>query len=56
MAILSDMRERGTTFVIVSHESSALRELTERCVWLQQGAVHRDGPTDTVLDEYMAGT
>lgn len=40
--------------VVVSHNTSFLREVTTRCLWLEGGRVRRDGATAEVLDAYEA--
>lgn len=42
----------GSTVVVVSHELAVLRRLCKRTVWLSQGAIIADGPSDEILDRY----
>ena len=44
----------GKTLLFVSHSSQAVESLCQRAVWLDQGAVHRDGPAHDVLAEYRS--
>lgn len=42
----------GSTVVVVSHELATIRHLCTRTIWLAQGAIVADGPTDEILDQY----
>jgi ABC-2 type transport system ATP-binding protein len=42
----------GSTVVVVSHELAVIRHLCKRTVWLSQGAIVADGPSDEVIDRY----
>jgi ABC-type polysaccharide/polyol phosphate transport system ATPase subunit len=48
--------DRSNVVIIVSHDLTALRELCDRGVWMQQGRVAADGPIDEVIDLYLAET
>ena len=50
---LRQLREAGTTVVLVSHELDQVRQLCERAVWLDGGRVAADGPPDQVLMAYL---
>ncbi|MBZ0302107.1 MAG: ABC transporter ATP-binding protein [Anaerolineae bacterium] len=43
------------TIVFVSHDSQAVRRLCDRCLWLEGGRLHLDGPTEEVLAAYQHG-
>lgn len=43
----------GGTLVLVSHELEPLRALCRRTIWLEDGAVRMDGPTERVLAAYQ---
>jgi len=51
---MGEVRDRGRTVLFVSHNMAAIRNLCVNCVWLQDGAVHKLGSTDVVVDEYIA--
>ncbi len=53
---IGGFRERGKTIVFVSHDPTAVKSLCERAVWLDSGRVRMDGPTGTVLEEYLASS
>jgi lipopolysaccharide transport system ATP-binding protein len=39
----------GRTLLFVSHSASALRAFCDRCIWLDEGRIRADGPTEQVL-------
>jgi ABC-type polysaccharide/polyol phosphate transport system ATPase subunit len=49
---LDEYRARGGTLLIVSHNLSLVRNMTERVVWLDHGKVMEDGLTPEVLGSY----
>lgn len=42
------------TTVLVSHDISAVRQLCNKCLWLENGSVIDFGYTDTILERYEA--
>ncbi len=56
MRRIHDLRARGTTLLFVSHETSDLKALCERCLWLQNGVVQDLGNTDEVVARYLKST
>jgi len=58
MQKIFEFRRQGKTLLFVSHSSDTVESLCQRAVWLDLGAVRRDGPAREVLAEYrncMAG-
>lgn len=51
---MNSMLEAASICVVASHNNQLLRRVTERCLWLEQGAVRAEGPTAEVLDAYDA--
>ncbi len=49
---LSDLRERGTSFVLVSHNSQALFTVCLSAVYLSKGKVISSGNVETVISQY----
>lgn len=43
-----------TTVLIVSHSDTTLAELCSRVIWMHDGVVKMDGPTEEVLEAYGA--
>ena len=50
---MGDVARQGRTVIFVSHNTTALRSLCSRAVWLNEGRVAEDGPTGTVVDHYL---
>ncbi len=53
------MRERiqsDKTVVLISHSAGQIRSLCTRVVWIDNGTVAMDGPTEEVLDAYLKTT
>ena len=44
--------DENRTVVIVSHSSSTLRELCDSILWLHEGEIKMQGPTEEVMDAY----
>jgi ABC-type polysaccharide/polyol phosphate transport system ATPase subunit len=53
---LQTFHARGGTLLLVSHELEQVRELCSRGVWLKDGRIIMDGPIETVLTAYRAGS
>ncbi|MBK7180119.1 MAG: ATP-binding cassette domain-containing protein [Chloroflexi bacterium] len=49
-----DMRDAGTTIVMVSHNLNVLRSLCSHLIWIDHGVMRQWGPTEQVAAEYMA--
>jgi len=49
---MAHFRERGKTFLLVSHALDQIRDVCQRAVWLADGSVVRDGPAGEVCDAY----
>ena len=52
LARINDIRERASTVVMVTHNLNEIRSSCSRAVWLQDGVLVMDGPTDEVVDAY----
>jgi lipopolysaccharide transport system ATP-binding protein len=51
---IREFRKQGTTLLIVSHDKSAIQNLCDRAILLQDGNVRADGPPEEVMDLYNA--
>jgi len=51
---LNEFVAQGGTVLLVSHATGQVRDFCTRCLWLDHGQLIADGPTDEVLDRYMA--
>jgi len=56
MRRIHDLRARGTTILFVSHDTTDVKALCERCLWLQNGRVQALGPADGVIQDYLLAT
>jgi len=54
MGKIVQLCEQDCTVLIVSHGLEVVKALAERCVWLDRGVVHYEGPADEVVAAYMA--
>lgn len=50
---LYELRESDQTIVIVSHSLDTIRDLCNRSIWIYNGEVKMDGPSDEVIDAYL---
>lgn len=50
------LKREGRTMVLVSHTMEWIRLLTDRTIWLEQGRIMMDGPTDVVTTTYEEST
>ena len=48
-----ELKKEGKTMVFVSHSPGAVEFLCDRSIWLSNGNVRMDGPTEKVLKEYL---
>jgi lipopolysaccharide transport system ATP-binding protein len=55
MRFLRDFQEDGTV-LFVSHDASAITNLCDRAIWLDDGRVVMDGPAKDVCEAYHAST
>ena len=50
---IHEIKKLGTTIMLVSHSSDAVRELCERGMWVEHGSLRSDGPVDDVISAYL---
>ncbi|MBK7238909.1 MAG: ABC transporter ATP-binding protein [Flavobacteriales bacterium] len=50
---MKEVAARGRTILFVSHSMNAIQNLCTRCIWLDEGKVRMDGPTDQVVLAYL---
>lgn len=53
LAKMADIERSGRTVLFVSHNIEAIIRLCPRVVWLDQGSLVMDGPTNDVIDAYL---
>lgn len=50
---LQELKQSSRTIVIVSHSLDSIKNLCDRAVWIKDGIVEMDGPTEKVVSEYL---
>jgi ABC-type polysaccharide/polyol phosphate transport system ATPase subunit len=50
---LRELKEKGKTIVIVSHDLTSIQRLCDRSIWLNNGRIRIDGKTEDVIPEYI---
>jgi len=56
MRKIHDLRGRGVTILFVSHETSDVKALCERCIWLDCGKPQALGDADEVVAQYLSAS
>ena len=51
---MEHFRERGKTFLLVSHSLPEITDSCSRALWISDGALVQDGPADAVCAAYTA--
>lgn len=54
LARIEQIKRSGVTIVFVSHSLETIRDLCDRAIWLDEGHLLEDGPTDAVMQSYLA--
>ncbi|GAB3066625.1 ABC transporter ATP-binding protein [Intrasporangium mesophilum] len=49
---IAEIRQEASTVFLVSHSNSAIRESCDRVLWMDQGRIIMDGPTEDVVGAY----
>lgn len=49
---LQEMCSKGRALLFVSHATSAVRMMCDRCIWIENGVIRLDGSTELVLRQY----
>ena len=50
---LQEIKEKGTTIVIVSHSLSQIENICDRSIWINEGVIRADGTPLAVHSEYL---
>ena len=53
---IQQLRERAGTIFLVSHNHKSIRDICDRVLWLDNGVLRLDGPTEDVLAAYEEQT
>lgn len=51
---MGDVARQGRTVLFVSHNMSAINRICHRALWLDGGRIKSDGPTENVVQNYLA--
>ena len=51
---LETLVQESDALIMSSHQPDVVRQWCTRLIWLENGQIRRDGPTDEVLDAYLA--
>jgi lipopolysaccharide transport system ATP-binding protein len=51
---IKDIAASGTTVILVSHELQSIRNLSNKCMVLEGGKLSAFGPTQEIIDRYLA--
>lgn len=54
LTAMSDLQSGGRTVLFVSHNMEAIENLCPRVIWIDKGGIRRDGPSSSVIREYMS--
>lgn len=52
-AKLNDLKAKGVTIVLVTHDSNTIQSFCDRAIWLENGRIRYDGDSTTVVDQYL---
>lgn len=50
---MGSFAQSGRTVLFVSHNMEAVRSLCQRCVWMKDGRLHKDGQADEIVEDYF---
>ncbi len=50
---LEELKNSDKTIVIVTHNLDSIRKLCSRAIWIKDGVIRMDGPTNEVADSYL---
>lgn len=53
---MNEFSSDGRTVLFVSHNMTAVRNLTERCLYLRDGRIEHAGPTSETVENYLGDT
>ena len=50
---MKEIKEKGTTIVLVSHSMGQIESICDRSIWIEKGVIRAEGEPRTVHREYM---
>ena len=49
---IRELRKEAGTVFLVSHNNKSIRDTCDRTIWLENGVIRNDGPTEEIVAEY----
>ena len=53
LGYIRKLSENGVTLLFVSHDMGTVRDICKRAIFLQEGEIHLDGETTSVIQKYL---
>lgn len=50
---INSMMQNGATVLLVSHSINQIKEICDRCIWLEDGKIKMDGDAEETCDAYV---
>ena len=50
---MGSFAQSGRTVLFVSHNMEAIRNLCQRCLWMNDGRLHKDGSAEDIVEDYF---
>lgn len=51
---IRELQQRGCAFLIASHDLNSLEALSNRCMWLENGVIQKEGDPKNVISSYTS--
>jgi ABC-type polysaccharide/polyol phosphate transport system ATPase subunit len=52
MVKINQIKKEGISFIIVTHDASAVKEIADQALWLKDGKVFKSGNPSNIVDQY----
>ncbi len=53
---LQSLMQEGVTVLLVSHSISQIKKICDKCIWIENGRIIMEGPTEEICDAYVKST
>ena len=50
---INELMSEGVTVLLVSHSISQIRKICDKCIWIDNGKIVMEGPSEEVCDAYI---
>lgn len=50
---MKELLQSGATIVLVSHNETAIKDICQRTIWLDRGAIYMEGESKGIVDNYL---